>query len=143
FGEPLAVAAEPTERDGLLRTNLEAADALEDIGRPARLAELAVIHDVEPGLDLVEHDFVDGAPQPCVALAGRRLGRLEQGGRANETADVGRQDSVEAAKHALEAREKLSRARDSSRPPRTARAFRALDIVPSNMVVLIILLSVA
>src|SRR5690606_13386720 len=98
--ETLPVAAEPAQRDGLLGADLEAADALEDVRRPARLAELAVVHDVEAGLDLPKHDLLDGSPEEGRLLGpGPRVRPLEQGGRTDQAADVGRQDTVFAAKH--------------------------------------------
>src|SRR5690606_32296443 len=57
--EPLTVAAEPAQRNRLLGTNLETADALEDVHGPARFAELAVVDDVEADVDLALHDLLD------------------------------------------------------------------------------------
>ncbi len=47
LGERLALAAEPLGRAQLIRSPLEAADARQNVGAPAVLAELAVAHDVD------------------------------------------------------------------------------------------------
>ena len=61
--EALEVSAEPVQRDDLVAPQLEARQALQDVGGPARLAELAVADDVEAGLGLLAHDIVDGLSQ--------------------------------------------------------------------------------
>ena len=59
----LAVAAEPFGGPQLIRAKLETGDALDDVVSEMRLAELAIIDDVEPDLGLLLDDLRDGAPQ--------------------------------------------------------------------------------
>src|SRR5690606_15270622 len=98
--ETLTVAAEPAQRSEHVGADLEAGQALEYVGCPARLAELAVVHDVEPGLDLTKHDFLDRAPEELVALPRPcAFARPNELGRPHEAADVCRQDSIVTAEH--------------------------------------------
>ena len=57
FGEPLAVATEPVQRHQFVLAHFEARDALEDVRRPARLAEFAVVDDVEADGHLLADDI--------------------------------------------------------------------------------------
>ncbi len=87
-----------------MRPDLEAADALEDVRRPAGLAELAVVDDVETDGDLLAHDVLDGRAQRrrigrgAVAAGGFLRGRAQLG-RPHEAADVSRENAIVAAFH--------------------------------------------
>ena len=50
--EPLPVPAQPVQRDELVGADLEAGHPADRVRRPARLAELAVVHDAQPGVRL-------------------------------------------------------------------------------------------
>ena len=86
---------------------LEARQALVDVGDEARLAHLAVVHDVQAELGLLGDDLPHRAPHPGgvrVLIVGstRRLGldHLEQVARTWQAAGVGGENTVAAALHA-------------------------------------------
>ncbi len=87
---------------------LEAAEALGDIGIEARLGELAVARNVDADLGLLAHDIGDALLQsrlecPLRRLAARDLGedRFENVVRADQAADMGREDTIGASLHAM------------------------------------------
>jgi hypothetical protein len=78
---------------------LDAAEALVDVEVPARLAELAVADDVDPGLPLGGHDLADAVAQagpvggPVVLLAGVDPAQeRDQRVGPDEAPDMGRAD---------------------------------------------------
>ena len=97
-GRPLGVGVEvgeqvlvaPAERRTLMLLPLDPAEPLGDVPLPDRLAELAVVDDVDPGLDLPAHDVRDGRSQLLLRHFAhqRRLGLR----RPLERPDVGGQD---------------------------------------------------
>ena len=101
--ERLAVAARGQHARALERygTDLEAADPLVQVRDPAGLAHLAVVDDVDPGLDLLAYDVEDRVSQAllvCVLvdaltpLLGRE--KRQQLRRPDQAPGVGRKDSV-------------------------------------------------
>ena len=110
LGEFLAVDA-ALERVGarLERPPLEAAQAFEHVLRPAdRLAELAVADDVDAGVGLLAHDGGDRLGEAAVIgrlveavalLPGAQ--ELLQLGRPDQAADMGGEDAIGAALHAV------------------------------------------
>ena len=77
-----------------------------DVEGVGDLAKLAVAYAVDPGRDLLAHDFVDRGGKTAIErrLLDRppgfaRLEELEQIGRARQAADMGRQDAIDAAFH--------------------------------------------
>jgi hypothetical protein len=99
--EMLAVAARRQDAPlDLDRAQFETADAFVEVGDPGRLAHLAVVDDVDGGLDLVLDHVGDRARQAravLVAVGGdaarQRLERLEVG-RADQAARVAGQYPV-------------------------------------------------
>src|SRR5688500_15499918 len=89
-----------------LRVGLEAAEPLVDIGDEARLAELAVVDNVDAELDLLAHDLAHRAAQPCgmhrvvdgLALLPGVHG-LEHIGWPRQAADMGGENSLAASLH--------------------------------------------
>ena len=86
--------------------DLEAAEALVDIGDEARLAELAVVDHVDAELDLPAHDLADGAAQPRgMGLLVDRLALLlgldrgEQIGGPRQAADMSGENAIAACFH--------------------------------------------
>src|SRR4029450_6631170 len=107
-----------------LSVDLEAAEAFVGVRDEARLAELAVVDDVDAEIDLLAGDLGDRGAQgrgggllvDRLALL-PRLHDIEQIGGTRQAADVGGENSVGASLHFL------SRLLPSS--PRTARRRRA------------------
>src|SRR5690606_33374332 len=106
FGEALAVPAEPAQRRAEIGADLEAADSLEDVRRPARFAVLAVVDDIEANIDLPPDDVLDGArglrvdEMPVVASSLQLDERL----RPHEAAGMSRQDAFLASLHGRSSR---------------------------------------
>src|SRR5260221_2259470 len=83
--------------------DLEAAETFVDVGDEARLAELAVVDDVDAELDLLVHDLGDRPAQPrgvrllidaLALLLG--LDHVEQIGGAPQGADIGCEELLRA-----------------------------------------------
>jgi len=79
------------ERRPRMLVALDPVQPLRHVPLPDRLPELAVVDDVDPGLDLLAHDVRNGEPQPL-------LGSLSEQGRLGlrrslERAYMGRQDA--------------------------------------------------
>src|SRR5262249_43098425 len=82
------------------------AEALAHIGDEARLAELAVVDDVDAEVGLPAHDLADGEPQPGLErllvdplAAGARPHHVEQVARPRQAARMRGEDAVGAALH--------------------------------------------
>src|SRR5581483_8080674 len=96
--ETLTIAPEPVgwiERAG---PRLEARGALEDVVRPARLAELAVVDDVDAGLGLLRNHFGDRRRERTL-MSGFIARQIKQRFGADQAADMRRQDAVVTAFH--------------------------------------------
>jgi hypothetical protein len=107
--EAVSVPTEPHKRLQPLGVDFESAYALEDVGGPGRLAELAVVHDIEADPELVRDDFGDVVGKFCLiyrigpgrrrcACVDREARRAatrrwsNQFGRPNQAADMRRKD---------------------------------------------------
>src|SRR5512133_3182188 len=86
--------------------SLETAQAFINVGDEARLAELAVVDDVDAEIDLLAHDLGDRGAQPrrvrlfvdgFALLSG--LHDVEQIGGTRQTADMGGENSARASLH--------------------------------------------
>src|SRR6185312_4070449 len=91
----------------IVLANLEAGDAIEDVVRPAALAVLTVVHDVDADLGLLAHDLRDGTARTPLVLR-RVLGRSREPSRklgerlrTGEAPDVRGEDAVLASFHAI------------------------------------------
>src|SRR6185312_7553027 len=98
----------------IVLANLEAGDAIEDVVRPAALAVLTVVHDVDADLGLLAHDLRDGTARTPLVLR-RVLGRSREPGRklgerlrTGEAPDVRGEDAVLASFHAIAPRVSVS-----------------------------------
>jgi hypothetical protein len=110
--------------------------ALVDIGDEPRLAEFAVVDDVDAAFRLLAHDNIDSLRQPRLIGGGvnrfsvlHRLSHGEEIGGAREAAGVGGENAIGAAFHGrlaggLEEREGSQRRPDWYRAAADARAIK-------------------
>src|SRR5260370_27787942 len=114
-----------------LGIDLEADETIFDLGDEARLAELAVVDDVDAQLDLLVHDLGDRPAQPrgvrllvhaLALLLG--LDHVEQIGGTRQAADMGGENSLGASLHCASPLPPPSpRKRETSSPRCIARGY--------------------
>jgi hypothetical protein len=105
--ETESIPPEPCRLVERVGPEFESRHAVEDVIGPARFAVFTVVHDVEAGVELLSHHLRRGLLQRLlVARLLRWLlsgcgGLLEERFRADQAADMGRQDAIGAASHQI------------------------------------------
>src|SRR5262249_25010681 len=100
LGIALAIAAQPFDLAQLIGTMLESGRAIEQVLRPASLAELAVRHDVDADFGLSTEHVLRRLRQHLVVARTLAISeRIDQRFRTNQSPNVSRQDPMLTAFH--------------------------------------------